>query len=76
MPQNTQLDRIEKKIDRMSLIGWLFGGFALFVGGMVFIKDYEAFSFMWFYSLIIALVGCLILIVVFFAWIKKSKALK
>jgi hypothetical protein len=67
--ERTQLDRIEKEVKRISLVGWFFGGFALFVAAMVFIKDYTVFSFMWWCSLAMAIFGVIIIICVFFGYL-------
>ena len=70
---NTQLDRIENKIDKSSFISWFFGGFALFVAGMIFAREYEdPLSFMALFSLAIAILGCIILTVVLILWVRRS----
>jgi len=74
MTDKTQLDRIESKIDRSSLLSWFFGGFALFVAGISFAKGYEnPLSLMALFSLGIAILGCVILTIVFIFWIVKTK---
>jgi len=67
--EKTQLDRIEKQIKRISLVGWFFGGFALFVAAMVFIKNYATYTNMWWFSLAIAFLGLIIIICVFIGYL-------
>ena len=67
-----KIEQIEKKIDKQWLVAWFFGGFALFVAGMYFTTSYDdPLLGMALYSLAIAILGVVIIVVIFLIWIKS-----
>jgi len=64
---------LKKKFDNSSYLAMFFGGFTVLVATLIFIYNFDIFSFEWYYSVLVMLINPTMMIGTLYKYILNSK---